>query len=50
LVPPNSEKIYELMFLPLKVGRFFGSISFGSITLGEFWYELDLESKDALPR
>jgi len=49
-IAPLSDKVYELMFLPLSVGRFLGSLSFGNVTVGEIWYELDLEAKEAAPK
>lgn len=39
--------MYELFFLPLKVGRHTGSIAFVSDHLGEIWYELNLVAEDS---
>lgn len=41
-ISPKSSKIYELLFIPLKVFRGKGSIAFINEKLGEIWYELSL--------
>ena len=50
---PNSSlqqpSAYELIFSPLKVGSFNGSITFQNDTVGEFWYKLDLLAHPASP-
>jgi hypothetical protein len=50
---PNSSlqqpAAYELIFSPLKVGSFNGSITFQNDTVGEFWYKLDLLAHPASP-
>lgn len=37
---------YDLVFAPLKVGKWKGSVAFVSQQLGEVWYELILQSDD----
>ena len=49
-LPPsssNQSSVYELIFSPLKVGKFFGSITFQNDSAGEFWYKLVLEAHPA---
>ncbi|KAL4497051.1 hypothetical protein ABPG72_002207 [Tetrahymena utriculariae] len=46
-IPPKSSQMYELFFLPLKVGKQQGSIAFVSDHLGEIWYELNLVAEDS---
>lgn len=41
-ISPKSSKIYELLFVPLRVFRGKGSIAFINEKLGEIWYELSL--------
>ena len=50
-LPPNSISLqnsaYELIFSPLRVGRFNGSITFQNDHVGEFWYKLELQAMPA---
>lgn len=48
IVPPKSSKVpYELIFSPLRVGEFKGSISFKSARSGQFWYQINLTALEA---
>lgn len=46
-VGPNSSATYELLFAPLLAGTERGAVTFYNDSLGEFWYDLALEAKDA---
>jgi hypothetical protein len=50
---PNSSPLqsapYELIYSPLRVGNFSGSIIFQNDTVGEFWYKLELQAHPASP-
>jgi hypothetical protein len=39
-IKSHSTGVYELMFLPLKVGKYQGMITFLNELLGEIWYEI----------
>jgi hypothetical protein len=46
-LPPKSNKLpYELIYSPLKVGEFIGSISFKAPRSGQFWYKVNLIAKE----
>jgi len=47
VVEARSSKTFELMYLPLKVGRFLGMITFLNERLGEIWYEVGMQSEPA---
>ena len=42
VVEANSSRTYELMYLPVKVGRYMGMITFLNEMLGEIWYEIGM--------
>lgn len=42
IVDPKKTGIYELIFSPLKTGKFAGTIGFLNEKVGEFWYDLML--------
>lgn len=42
LVEPNWIGVYELIFSPLKTGKFVGTIGFLNEKVGEIWYDLNL--------
>jgi len=48
---PNTQQAspYELIFSPLNVGNFNGSITFQNDSVGEFWYKLELLAHPASP-
>jgi len=48
-IQPNQTYSYELVFLPLRVFKGKGSITFLNEKLGEIWYSLMLHSEDNLP-
>ena len=43
----KSASVFELIYLPLKVGRFNGMITFLNSKLGEIWYEIDMTCEPA---
>ena len=45
-VEQNKTGVYELIFSPLKTGKFNGTIGFLNEKVGEFWYDLVLVSED----
>ena len=45
----DTEAMYELLFSPLVAGVSYGSIAFLNPVAGEFWYELNLDARAALP-
>ena len=48
VVPPKSSRVpYELIYSPLRVGEFKGSISFRSPRSGQFWYQINLTALEA---
>ena len=51
VLAPNSshQEPYELIYSPLSVGKFTGSIVFQNDTVGEFWHKLNLVAHPALP-
>lgn len=42
VVEPKRTGVYELIFSPLKTGKFAGTIGFLNEKVGEFWYDLSL--------
>ena len=44
---PQQVSTYELIYMPVKVGKDKGSIAFVSNKLGEIWYELNLTAEEA---
>lgn len=42
IVDPKKTGIYELIYSPLKTGKFSGTIGFLNEKVGEFWYDLTL--------
>jgi hypothetical protein len=46
IVPSGETARYDLYFLPLKVGKWRGSVAFISEHLGEVWYELALAADE----
>jgi hypothetical protein len=46
-IGPKTNKTYELYYLPLKVGRAKGTLSFVNEQLGEIWYNLNLICEDS---
>ena len=49
LPPGNDAKPFELIYSPLRAGKFQGSISFLNDQVGEFWYSVDLTASPAPP-
>jgi hypothetical protein len=43
---PQESAVYELIYSPLIAGRSIGGLIFVNDEIGEFWYELDLESEE----
>merc|ERR1712224_655280 len=46
---PEESGVYELIYSPLVAGNYTGSITFTNPQLGEFWYKLKLEARQATP-
>jgi len=46
---PEENGVYELIYSPLVAGNYSGSITFTNEQLGEFWYKLVLEARQAVP-
>ncbi|KAH9504693.1 Cilia- and flagella-associated protein 47 [Bulinus truncatus] len=46
---PGSKDVYSLTFAPSIVGESKGSIIFYNETVGEFWYELNLNAEPPIP-
>ena len=46
---PEETGVYELIYSPLVAGNYAGSITFTNPLLGEFWYKLKLEARQATP-
>jgi len=42
VIPPNENFKYDVYFMPLRVGKWKGSVAFINEELGEVWYELNL--------
>ena len=49
LEPHQSAAVYPLAFVPTKAGDTEGIISFNNDDIGEFWYKLSLNAKEAAP-
>jgi len=45
VVEAKSSRTYELMYLPVKVGRYMGMITFLNEMLGEIWYEIGMSAQ-----
>jgi hypothetical protein len=48
-ISPKGQLNFELFYRPQLTGKFKGSIIFYNENIGEFWYELKMTAKDALP-
>lgn len=46
-IKQKSSSVYELMYLPLRVGKQVGMITFLNELLGEIWYEISMEAEMA---
>eukprot|EP00698_Gefionella_okellyi_P007756 TRINITY_DN1898_c0_g1_i1.p1 TRINITY_DN1898_c0_g1~~TRINITY_DN1898_c0_g1_i1.p1 ORF type:complete len:2231 (+),score=540.36 TRINITY_DN1898_c0_g1_i1:707-6694(+) len=46
---PNGSACYELLYSPLREGRFEGRVVFYNELVGEFWYKLKLQGEHADP-
>ena len=46
VVQPRDKGNYDLVFSPLRVGKWRGSVAFVSQVLGEVWYDLQLQSDE----
>ena len=49
-VDAHDKGKYDLVFAPLKLGKWRGSVAFISQLLGEVWYELNLSCDDQPPQ
>eukprot|EP00002_Diphylleia_rotans_P025649 TRINITY_DN5079_c0_g1_i5.p1 TRINITY_DN5079_c0_g1~~TRINITY_DN5079_c0_g1_i5.p1 ORF type:complete len:2913 (-),score=444.38 TRINITY_DN5079_c0_g1_i5:284-9022(-) len=50
VLAPQETLTYEIIYLPLFVGTRQASVSFFNESVGEFWYQLNLLSKEANPQ
>ena len=45
-IAPHASGSYELVYQPLKQGRFRGSVAFINEKLGEIWYEILMAAEE----
>jgi hypothetical protein len=46
---PNQSLVYQVVYMPVAVGKSRGSVIFQSDSVGEFWYELSLTAPPPIP-